>query len=312
MTKLVSIVISTWNRSALLSRTLESITKLQCPSGVDWECVVVNNASTDDTDAIVERFAQGGRIRSIYWPTPGLAGARNAGVREAKGDFILITDDDVLVDQAWLTEAVHIKDEHNADLVYGRIEPDWESGPPRWYSPLLAGTFGILDHGDKAGVTATGCGAGANHGFTSSAFQRLGGYNSSFGLDQNGLGGSEDEDLFQRAHRAGMVVAYQPNSRVSHFIPASRCSKQYLIERFRRGAASHFELLKNQRGGPTVAGIPRYFLRNQLFVGRRWLFSLSTGKQGDAFFYELRLRRFWQILRLAIDPANRSTHKSRA
>ena len=147
----------------------------------------------------------------------------------------------------------------------------------------------------------SGCGFGANHGFTSNAFQRLGGYNSSFGLDHDGLGGSEDEDLFRRAHAAGMVVAYNPNCCVKHLIPTSRSSKEYLIERVRRGTASHFELLRNQSSSvATIAGIPRYFLRTQLVIGRRWLFSVLTGKSGDAFFYGLRLRRFWQILQLAV------------
>ena len=52
----VTVAVCTWNRAALLDRTLESLTRVAIPSGVTWEVIVANNNSTDHTDAVIDKY----------------------------------------------------------------------------------------------------------------------------------------------------------------------------------------------------------------------------------------------------------------
>jgi glycosyltransferase involved in cell wall biosynthesis len=99
----VTVAICSWNRARRLVQTLDSLTALAVPDGVDWELLVVNNNCTDDTDRVVASFTDRLPLRLLHEPTPGLSCARNRAVQHAAGEYILWTDDDVVVDSAWLT-----------------------------------------------------------------------------------------------------------------------------------------------------------------------------------------------------------------
>src|SRR5688500_17265462 len=89
----ISVVVPTRNRSALLSTTLRSVLTQR---GVDFEVLVVDEASTDDTLQVVDRFRDP-RIRVIRHATAqGVSAARNRGVAEARGVWIAFLDDDDL------------------------------------------------------------------------------------------------------------------------------------------------------------------------------------------------------------------------
>jgi glycosyltransferase involved in cell wall biosynthesis len=92
-----SVVIATHNRSALLARTLESLASVTTRR--PWEAIVVDNASTDDTRAVVGRLGRTfpARLKYVAEPVPGKYGALNRGVLAAAGEIIAATDDDALV-----------------------------------------------------------------------------------------------------------------------------------------------------------------------------------------------------------------------
>src|SRR5689334_13047707 len=101
-----TILICTWNRADSLRRTLESLVAMQPPAPGSWEVLVVNNNSSDDTDATVDGFRDRLPIRRITERAQGLSNARNAGARAAQGEYLVWTDDDVIVDRSWLTKYV--------------------------------------------------------------------------------------------------------------------------------------------------------------------------------------------------------------
>ena len=72
----VSVVVCTWNRAALLAKGLEAIAALDVPAGCEWELVVVDNACTDDTPAVLERFAERLPLRRVSEPRLGLSRAQ--------------------------------------------------------------------------------------------------------------------------------------------------------------------------------------------------------------------------------------------
>ncbi|MEP7346769.1 MAG: glycosyltransferase family A protein, partial [Gemmatimonadaceae bacterium] len=90
---LVSVVIPTRDRSSLLARTLHSVLDQQ---GVDLRVIVVDDASSDDTPAMLARVGDD-RLTVIRHTTPGgVSAARNAGIEASTGDWVAFLDDDDL------------------------------------------------------------------------------------------------------------------------------------------------------------------------------------------------------------------------
>src|SRR5438270_7390140 len=97
----LTVALCSWNRSELLRKTLEQFTHLEPDKGLDWELIVVDNNSTDDTPNVLAEFVARLPLRALREPAPGKSNAANLAVREARGEYILWTDDDVLVAPDW-------------------------------------------------------------------------------------------------------------------------------------------------------------------------------------------------------------------
>ena len=97
---LISIIIPTYNRAHLIRETLDSI---QAQTYQNWECIVVDDGSTDNTDAVMQEYCEkDSRFKYYHRPEehlPGGNGARNYGFKISKGDFIKWFDSDDLMSQ---------------------------------------------------------------------------------------------------------------------------------------------------------------------------------------------------------------------
>lgn len=106
MTASVSVVLCCHNSTQRLPPTLQHLAAVTVPPRVDWDVLVVDNASTDDTAACARTlWAQAGApvpLRVLSEPRQGLNYARWAGIRAARGDIISFVDDDNWVDTRWL------------------------------------------------------------------------------------------------------------------------------------------------------------------------------------------------------------------
>ena len=100
MTISLTLAVPTHNRAATLGETLASLAAQSLPAGVETECIVVDNNSTDRTPAVVEEAAARApfTMRRVFEPRPGSSFARNRAVDEAAGDFILFIDDDAVAE----------------------------------------------------------------------------------------------------------------------------------------------------------------------------------------------------------------------
>ena len=101
----LSVVLPTRNRSALLARTLESL-QGQTLDAAEFEVIVVDNGSTDDTRAVVERIASSQpNVRYAHEAEPGLHNARHAGIEAARSELLLFGDDDIRAFPTWVEAA---------------------------------------------------------------------------------------------------------------------------------------------------------------------------------------------------------------
>jgi len=90
MANKVSIIVPCFNHAKYLEECIQSINN---QSYTNWECIIVNDGSTDDTET-VSRKLENEKVRYIYQENKGLPGARNTGIRNASGDYILPLDAD--------------------------------------------------------------------------------------------------------------------------------------------------------------------------------------------------------------------------
>lgn len=222
----VSVVICTRNRSASLSRTLQSLRglDLSLPSGL--ELLVIDNASTDDTRETVLEFSREAPFKVAYFfeELRGLSHARNRGLKEASGDLIMFTDDDCLVDADWVKNAVLFFGGDLLKLVGGRVDlhnPDHLtlSTKPSPFPETLSSPGSLL-----------GFLHGANMAFGREVARRIGLFDVRFGAGST-LQSAEDVEYVYRASTHGIPVMYEPSIRVRHDHGRSEAKEEYVIRR---------------------------------------------------------------------------------
>ena len=127
----VTITIQTYNNARVLEQALESLAELRCPDDVDYEILVVDNNSSDETAAVIEQYRTllEPRFRSVFEPRQGLSYARNRAIAEARGEIVAFLDDDALVDPDWLAGHVEAyREDEEAVAVGGRVLLQWPQG----------------------------------------------------------------------------------------------------------------------------------------------------------------------------------------
>lgn len=117
----VSIIVPCYKQACYLPETLDSVL---AQTYTDWECIVVNDGSPDNTGEVARRYlAKDSRFKYIEQSNKGPAAARNAGIENSCGEFILPLDADDLIAPTYLEKAVAVFS-HNPDtkLVYCKAD----------------------------------------------------------------------------------------------------------------------------------------------------------------------------------------------
>ncbi len=235
----MSIAIPTHNRARTLGETLASIREVVVPSDVALECVVIDNASTDDTARVVEvvrNAAPPFPVRRVFEPRQGSSYARNRAVHEAAGDFILFLDDDAIADPQWLTAMLSALETRGLDAACGMVLPRWSAPPPAWLGPRLWVKLAVHDQdairlAPLSEVEALQNYFSANVGFRRSAFERFGRFREDLGVVGKNPMSGEDTELFARIIAKGGKMGFVPDAIVHHQIPRERMSPEYLLRK---------------------------------------------------------------------------------
>lgn len=206
----ISVLVCTRNRARAIEKALPAILAQPEGSHYDYEVVVVDNGSTDDTRQVIEGFARAHlRLRYLYEARAGLSYARNAAIRGSQGEVLAFTDDDVLVTENWLAE---LHQEFAADprlqLLGGRVLLARAELCRIAHYPA---TERRIVHFPNAGDVAMG----ANMAFRRQLFEEIGLFDVRLGAGRFFAGGEESE-LFYRALKAGHYMLYAPNVLVYH------------------------------------------------------------------------------------------------
>ena len=133
---MISVVIPTRNRSDLLSLAIQSLLS-QTLDKDHFETLIVDNGSADHTKEVVKKYInQLPNLRYIHAPEPGLHIGRHRGMREAKGDILVFTDDDIEVTPAWLESYHRLFSDSQVAMAGGNNFPLFVQPPPSWLKCL--------------------------------------------------------------------------------------------------------------------------------------------------------------------------------
>lgn len=128
----VSVIVPIYNVSRFLPECIESVIN---QTYNDFELILVDDGSTDESGAICDNYAKAdNRIKVIHKPNGGLTSARNAGLRIASGEWIMHLDGDDWIEPRMLKDFVSIAEREKADLVEGSFRKVWENGKVLEYS----------------------------------------------------------------------------------------------------------------------------------------------------------------------------------
>lgn len=231
-----SLIIPTCNRSGSLQRLLKSIDVLVIPPACNAEVIAVDNGSVDDTPRVLAERNQVGHGVPFYALTEGRKGkasALNRGLASAKGDILLIVDDDVVVDSQLLVKHMEAHEGKGFDAIQGRILPGVDpDGNHADRSRLREYNIPYIDYGENIheirGLTGT------NMSFTRQVFDKVGLFDSRLGPGAAGF--SEDTEYSIRIRNAGFKIGYTPDAIVYHELNPHRYGRAYnrMVE-YRKG-----------------------------------------------------------------------------
>lgn len=147
---LVSVVVPTYNRVGRLRQVIAALERQRFPAE-DYEIIVVSDGSTDGTDEFLKGLRSERKVRWFSQSNKGPAAARNRGVREAVGEFIVFVDDDVVAEPQLLSEHIRAHRETPDDVVVlgPLISPDDFTMHPwvRWEQEMLMKQYRALLEG---------------------------------------------------------------------------------------------------------------------------------------------------------------------
>lgn len=238
----IEVVICTYNRAAMLDRTLATLGHQRTPAGLAWSVLVVDNNCTDDTPTVVERHRRAGlRVSSSREPTQGLTPARRHGIAQSTAPWIAFVDDDCLLAESWIAEAAAFTRAHpDCGAFGGRVRLEWEH-VPRDFVLRFPWAYAAQDHGRQPRRVPLLVGAGMV--VRRSALEQSGWTRRQFLDDRTGerlVSGGDVELALRIGSRHELW--YTPACELRHVIPADRATLRYLRRViFGLGACKFFE-----------------------------------------------------------------------
>jgi glycosyltransferase involved in cell wall biosynthesis len=195
----ISVVVATYNAARTLDDCLSSLLGLRYP---DYEVIVINDGSTDDSASIIQRYP----FKAITTRNQGVSAARNAGLREATGEIIAYIDSDARADPDWLSYLATTYLESDVDGVGGpNLVPDEDDWVAKCVYRAPGGpTQVMLD--DQSAEHIPGC----NMSFRKCALEKVGGFDEIF------TKAADDVDICWRLLEGGHRIGFSPSAIVWH------------------------------------------------------------------------------------------------
>lgn len=292
----ISLITPTYNRCDWLNDTIASILN-QKTSGAEIEYLVVDNNSKDSTREIIETYAAKETdidVRYVFENSQGINHARNAGIRNATGDYLIFFDDDILLDEGCIQYYIDAFKTFPREIVFGGKvllrQPDFSI--PAWLA--LDGSYArsmIIPTSNFGDATIRlslqkNIPLGAHMGFRRDVFGQFGMFRTDVGLTGDKLMPGAEYELFNRLLRNNIDFwIYVGESVVYHPLKEEQAKKQYFRKRLMGVGRVTYRMHKFE-AKKTLFGLPLYLPANVVKNYVRSLKYKLLGKPVESFFYE--------------------------
>lgn len=233
---LFSVIIVTRNRANVIAGSVRSVLR-QDFDAMEYELIVVDNGSDDDTLNIVKELQQSSfqQMEVVTETRPGVSHARNAGRLIARGKWILYLDDDALAPtnllhmyQAWINKYPE------SDAWGGGAKLKYPVKLPHFWSSHFDGMLSALDLGNDPIIMAFPMTPyGLNMMIKREVLEALGGFRNEI------VFGGDETDLFWRMEKKQKIIRYAPDCVVTHAVDLSRFSYKWLLSAAYRSGGYH-------------------------------------------------------------------------
>jgi GT2 family glycosyltransferase len=211
---------------------------------------------------------------------PGIAGARNTGVRHTAGHVIAFLDDDARAHPDWLAALARVHADPSVTGTSGRVEPLWPGRRPSWMPPELHWIVGCSYRGLPRGMEPLRGPIGASMSFVRAAFDDAGGFDEALGRLRKIPMSCEDTEFGVRALRArpGTTVLFLPEPPARHAVTPARTTWRYLLWRCWTEGRAKAELTRLVGAGAGLADERPYVAR---VLPAAFLAGLRDAVRGD-------------------------------
>ena len=290
----LDVVVPSYNRSALLERTLKSLLAAPVPPGLVVNIYVVDNNSTDDTAELVRRMQSQttAGLHYLFEARQSSSHARNLGINAGTGELIGFIDDDEEVDAAWYSVVQREFQDPAVDFIGGPYFAQPGLQLPDWLPPSYPAAIGVQQVKGRAAFGA-GHEGNLNSGnavLRRGIFDRIGLYSGKLGRSGRGLLSEEDADLYRRIQKAGFAGVFVPELVIYHHVPPERLSRRYHRRWcFWRGVS--LGVVDREQHEPTAysLGVPRYRIGRAVKALTQLPAAVLSGRSSAAFDAELAL-----------------------
>lgn len=279
---MITVIFSTHNGQRTLPRMLEAFSQVVRPAS-GAELIAVDNASTDDSANILRTGQDKGDLKVLHQPLRGKNRALNLAISSARGELVVLTDDDVVPDPKWLIALEAAAERRpEADIFGGTIFPVWERSPPDWVLKAVPQgvTFALTAPGLAEGPIHPGLIWGPNMMVRRRIFDL--GYRFNEGVGPSAgqyMMGSETEFNIRVAHD-GYKTWFCPEARVGHIIRDFQISEDWVVRRAyrfgRNKCHQDFNNFSDDSQAENLRGLlnfPRWMLRK---IATETLLSFTT------------------------------------
>jgi glycosyltransferase involved in cell wall biosynthesis len=301
----ISVVVATYNRSDILRGTLQSLSEQDCPAS-EYEVIVVDNNSTDDTATIIESLRDTSGYEHFLFcfeSRQGVSHARNSGISRARGRVIAFTDDDIRPARNWVSSIREVFTKFaDVDCIGGRVLPEAETKFPPWLTREYWTPLALLDLGDAPLMLDVRTGPGlvaANLAVRSAAFRDVGMFRSELQRVKGSIGSLEDHEFQLRLSAANKRLMYFPEIVVYAHVLEERLSKSY-HRRWFYGHGLFYALMRDKEFEDTrirVFDVPAHLYRRTFRNAFEWLRYRLTRRAELKFQQELDILFFLGFFR---------------
>jgi len=256
--KVFSVVVCTYNRSNVLSTALDTLLDQSIDPSL-YEVIVVDNNSTDKTKEVVLDYAtKDDRVKYVLEEKVGLSHARNRGLIEASGDYIVYTDDDCELPKEWLYNAYGVFQQMRPAMMGGPVHPYYLDGTkPLWYKDLyIIKEYGTIGRPLNENEYLIGC----NFFVRKDLPGTIGDFDADYGMTGGKIGYAEETELQERMRRIlnGEIIYYDPKLFVRHLVRPEQMTLKWIIKSFYSKGKNNY-LLRN-KGKTSVVKASRWEL----------------------------------------------------